>query len=235
MERKNNAIIQVGFFRKKKRFFEFTFSEIAAEAQYIALHYFGIKKLQRFDVGRNAHHLNRQWVLEMTGYTSYKKENHFLPLYEHTLELCRLSSDPVSLFRELLTILEHKKISLAGYTTLQERVISAGFSAEQKRIAKLLNKYMAITDREMLLDLIDQPETGFYVVTCFKHQPKNFSATAIRREVAWHKKNLPFYQLARRIVPQFEISRNAVDYYAGLVEHYTVRSMNRTHIDKSCL
>lgn len=235
MERKVDAIIQLGFFRKKKRFFEFTFSEVAAEARFIAVHYFGIKRLQSFDVGRNAHNQNRQWVLKMTGYTLYKREKHFQLLYDRALELCRLSSDPITLFRELLESLGRNRISLPGYTTLQERVISAALSSEQQRIAKLLHKHMSIADKEMLISLIDQPETGFYAVTWLKHQPKNFSATAIRREVAWHEKYLSLYQLAKRIVPQLGISRNAADYYAGLVEHFSVQAINRTNADRACL
>lgn len=235
MERKIDAIIQLGFFRKKKRFFEFNFSEVAAEARYITELYFDVNKLQRIDVGRNAHNQNRQWVLEMTGYALYKKEYHFQMLYDRALELCRISSDPLALFRELLTFLDHNKISLPGYTTLQERVISAALSTEQKRIAKLLNKYLSITDRKMLLSLIDQPETGFYAVTWLKQQPKNFSATAIRREAAWHEQYQPLYQMAKRVVSQLGISRNGVDYYAGLVEHFSVRSMNRTNVDRTCL
>lgn len=235
MERKIDAILQLGFFKKKKRFFEFTFSEVATEARYIAELYFGKNKLQRTDVGRNARNKNRQWVLEMTGYALYKKEKHFQVLYDRALELCRLSSDPVMLFRELLVFLDRNKISLPGYTTLQERIISVALAAEQQRIANLLSKYLSFTDREMLLGLIEKPETGFYAITWLKQQPKNFSPTAIRREAAWYKQYQSLYQMAKRVVPQLGISRNATDYYAGLVEHFSVRSMTRTHADRTCL
>lgn len=235
IERKVDAIIQLGFFRKKKRFFEFNFSDVAAEARYIAEIYFGVNKLQRIDVGRTVHNQNRQWILEMTGYTLYKKEQHFQMLYDRALELCRLSSDPVTLFRQLLEFLDRNKISLPGYTTLQERVISAVLSSEQQRLAKLLHKHMSATDREMLISLIKQPETGFYAVTSLKHQPKNFSATAIRREVSWYENYQPLYQIAKHVVSKLGISRNAVDYYAGLVEHFSVHSMNRTNTNKTCL
>lgn len=235
MERKVDAIIQLGFFRKKKRFYEFTFSEVAAESKYIVRLYFGATKLQRIVVGRNAHNQNRQWVLEMTGYELYKSEKHFHLLHDRALELCRLSSDPIILFRELLVFLDRNKISLPSYTTLQERIISTALSTEQQRIAKLLNKYLSASNREMLISLIDQPESGFYAVTCLKQQPKNFTATAIRREAAWHEQYQPLYQMAKCVVPQLDISRNAVDYYAGLVEHFSVRSMNRTNRDRTCL
>ena len=63
MERKIDAIIQLGFFRKKKRFFDFTLSDVAEETRYVADLYFGETRIQWADVGRNAHSLNRQWVL----------------------------------------------------------------------------------------------------------------------------------------------------------------------------
>jgi TnpA family transposase len=234
MERKIDAIIQLGFFRKKKRFFDFTFADVTAEVGYIVALYFDKGKSLRTEIGRNAHNQNRQWVLEMTGYTSYRKGKHLQPLLDKALELCRISSDPILIFRELLGFLSRGKISLPGYTTLQIRVIARALSLEQQRVAGLLQKQMSDSDREVLLSLLNQPETGFYAVTWLKQQPKNFSATAIRREVAWHEKYLLIYSMAKRIIPLLGISRNAVNYYAGLVEHFNVTSMNRANPDKTC-
>jgi hypothetical protein len=53
----------------------------------------------------------------------------------------------------------------------------------------------------------------------------NFRLTAIRKEFAQHRQYKPLYEIAVSILPSLGISKNAISYYASLVEHYTVRGV----------
>ena len=148
-------------------------------------------------------------------------------------KLCRLSVNPVFIFRELLAEITNKKITRPGYSTLQ-KIVSAALVSEQKRISQIFKEQISAQERQQLFNLLNQEE-NFYAVTLLKQQPKNFKPTAIRQEIEYYAQYQHLYLIAKRLLQSLDISKNGVAYYASLVEHYTVQSLGRIHADQTCL
>ena len=132
-------------------------------------------------LGREAKLRNQQWVLITTGYTLFNQARHAPLLLTKAEKLCRLSVNPVFIFRELLIEIAQHKITRPGYSTFQ-KIISSSLASEQKRINLIFKDHLSAQDQNQLFNLLDREE-HFYAITLLKHQPKNFKPTAIRQEI----------------------------------------------------
>lgn len=230
---KMDAIIRLGYFKKKQQFFSFDLNEVPEDVNHIVPRYFEPAILDKNTIGRAAKLNNQQWVLRIMKYTLFNQAQHGPILLNKAEKLCRLSVNPVFIFQELLTEVTQQKITRPGYSTLQ-KIISCALVSEQERISQIFKENLSTVDRTQLFNLLDQEE-NFYVITLLKQQPKNFKPTAIRQEIDYYERYKHSYQIAKRLLPILEISKNGVAYYASLVEHYTVQSLNRIHADQTCL
>lgn len=230
---KVNAIIQLGYFKRKQQFFRFDLHEVPNDVDYVIGRYFTPTALDKYTLGRAAKLNNQQWVLRTTEYTLFSQEQHASILLKKAEKLCRLSVNPVFIFRELLAELTQKKITRPGYSTLQ-KLISSVLLSEQGRISQIFKDHLSVQERTQLFSLLDYKE-NFYAVTLLKQQPKNFKPTAIRQEISYYEQYQHVYHIAKHLLPMLEISKNGIEYYASLVEHYTVQSLSRIHADQTCL
>lgn len=230
---KVDAIIRLGYFKRKQQFFQFNLHEIPDDVNHVVERYFAPAVLDKNTLGRAAKLSNQQWVLRMTGYKLFSQAQHFSLLINKAEKLCHLSVNPVFILQELLTEMTRQKITRPGYSTFQ-KIISCALVSEQKRISQIFKEHLSTQERTQLLRLLDQEE-NFYAVTLLKQQPKNFKPTAIRQEITYYERYQHLYQISKRLLPLLEISKNGVIYYASLVEHYTVQSLNRINADQTCL
>jgi len=213
-------IIQIGYFKSKHQFFRFTLDEVSDDVSYVMNRYYPDRVLVKSKLGREARRLNQHTILKKLGFFLFNAHTHIPFLLEKTQSLCRVSNDPLFLFRGLFDFLKANKITLPGYTTFQERIISIALHRENHRLYSGLSLNMSLLERERLLTLLDESEQ-FYTITCFKKHPKNFKLTAIQKEVENFEKLLPFYQVASHILPLLDLSKTAIHYYSSLVDHYT--------------
>ncbi|MBF0298692.1 MAG: Tn3 family transposase [Oligoflexia bacterium] len=230
---KVDAIIRLGYFKQKQQFFQFDLQEVKQDVDYLLKKYFSPSTLDKSMVARKTKIKNQQWVLSITGYKLFKQSHHIPVLLKKAEKICRISIDPLFIFRELLTMVTQLKITLPGYSTFQT-VISRALLSEQKRIGKLIEKQLSHEERVQLFKLLKKEE-DFYAVTLLKHQPKNFKPTAIRQEISYYEQYHPLYQVAERILPLLEISKKGIEYYADLIEHYAVHSLLRANSNQACL
>jgi hypothetical protein len=68
---------------------------------------------------------------------------------------------------------------------------------------------------------------GLYAITQLKHDPKDFSASEIKREIQCGNQLRPLYMLAQRVLPALQISYESIKYYASLVSYYSVYKLKR--------
>ncbi len=62
-------------------------------------------------------------------------------IQESISEIVSIDNDPVFIFKEIVCYLQKNRIVLPGYTILQE-MIGKAITAEEKRLASLLNKFI---------------------------------------------------------------------------------------------
>ena len=230
--RKVDLILQLGYFKYNYHFFGFTFASSQEDTNYVMSRYFQGIPLIKSALGREAKRLNQFLVLKELGFTLFNKENHIPLLLEKAKTLSRISNDPVFLFRGIFEFLKINQITIPGYTTFQEHIISVAISQENERLYSCLD--LLLSERVLLLSLLDESES-FYAITCLKKNPKNFKLAAIKEEVNHYGYLLPLYQMACRILPRLNLSKTAINYYASLVELYTVQSLNRINEKQTCL
>lgn len=63
---------------------------------------------------------------------------------------------------------------------------------------------------------------GLYEITQLKHEPKDFSASEIKREMERGKQIQTLYQLAQKLLPELGVSNESIKYNASLVDYYSV-------------
>ena len=230
---KVDAIIRLGYFKQKQQFFSFDLQETTGDVNHVIERYFSPAALDKSAIGRAAKLSNQQWVLRMTSYKLFNQNQHTSILLARAEKLCRLSINPAFIFRELLAELSQKKITRPGYSTFQ-KIISNALMSEQKRVSQIFKEHLLEFERTKLLGLLSQEE-NFYAVTLLKQQPRNFKPTAIRQEIEYYERYQPLHQIAKRLLPELQISKNGIEYYANLVEHHTVWSLNHINQDQTCL
>ncbi|MBF0363840.1 MAG: DUF4158 domain-containing protein [Oligoflexia bacterium] len=230
---KVDAIIRLGYFRQKQQFFQFDLSEVNDDVKHILERYFLPAVLDKKAIAREVKLSNQQWVLQITGYKFFDQNQHLPELINKAKKLCQLSTDPVFIFRELLTSVNHLKITRPGYSAFQ-KIISHALMSEQQRVSKTLKEHLSSEEKWQLFKLLER-EDNFYAITSLKQQPKNFKPTAIRQEIRYYEQYNPLYKISKRVLPLLEISKIGIEYYASLVEHYTVRALSRTNPDQASL
>lgn len=230
---KVDTILQLGFFKLKNQFFTFEFHDVKPDADYILDRYFDNQLLDKIKVGREVKNKNQQWILKLLGYQNFRMKLHGDSFLKKAGESARLSNDPIFIFRELFEFINQEKMTIPGYTTLQN-IVSNALSMEQKRIGQLLEQHLKPREEKKLFNLFKQDES-FYAVTALKKQPKNFKQGEIHREIEHYQNIQSLYRVAKRILPKLEISKNSIAYYANLVEHYTVYGLSHLKKDKTCV
>jgi len=229
-----DLIIQLGYFKAKHQFFNFTLADVTEDAAYVLNRFYSGEKLHSKIVSRTQRYRNQQAILQFMKMTLFNPADHIPLLLEKSQSLCRISNDPLFLFRGLFDFLKNNKITIPGYTTFQEKIISRALIHESERLYSAISSDMQPKERALLLSLLDGSEP-FYAITCLKKHPKNFRLRAVKKEVSNFEQLLLLYQIAARILPMLNLSKTALDYYASLVEHYTVQGLSRLNADQSCL
>ncbi|MBF0300571.1 MAG: DUF4158 domain-containing protein [Oligoflexia bacterium] len=218
---KVDAIIRLGYFKKKQQFFQFDLNEVEDDVKHILDRYFTPATLDKSTTGIKAKINNQKWVLRMVGYKSFNQSKYIPILLNKAKKLCHLSTDPIFIFRELLAIVAPLKIIRPGYSTFQ-KIISHALMSEQKRISKILQEHLSSQERSQLFKLLSQEE-NIYTITLLKQQPKNFKSTAIRQEIEYYEQYHKLHQIAKRLLPLLEVSKKGVEYYASLVLTFLVK------------
>ena len=66
-----------------------------------------------------------------------------------------------------------------------------------------------------------------HAITLLKREPKDFSASEIKREISRGDQIAELYRLAEKLLPALNISNESVKYYASLVAYYSVFRLKR--------
>ena len=103
---------------------------------------------------------------------------------------------PIYIFRELKHYLEEHRIVAPPYSFMQNTV-GAAITLEQNRLGKIVRDELQPSAVEALTRLLDDSE-GLYEITLLKREPKDFSASEIKREISRGEQIAELYRLARR-------------------------------------
>ena len=136
-----------------------------------------------------------------------------------------MSTQPVFILREALQHLTQQRLVAPGYRFLQE-MVGRVVAGERKRLTHLLGQALTPVVAQQCDALLEAGERLDRIST-LKHEPKDFSYTELRREVARRQFFQPLYAFAQTFLLTTGLSNESVKYYASLVQFYTVYKLQR--------
>ena len=213
------AILQLGYFRARHRFFIFSFSTVSADVQYIQAQYFPTFELTDYEPAKNTRVKHQKIVLALCNY-QYCDDTARRALLIKAQQAAKVCSKPIYIFRELLRHLEAERLVPPGYSSLQD-VVGQAIDAEQERLVLRVKQQLSQTDTAALNQLIENAP-GLYEITQLKREPRSFSLSEIKREISRCEQIQRLYKLTKTLLPALEISTESIKYYASLVNYYSV-------------
>jgi hypothetical protein len=226
-------VLQLGYFKARHRFFVFDFSEVKEDLRYVLLLHFQHKAIvDSRAIDKNTRFKQQHLILKLCRYRSDGEEER-RQLQEKACQSATVCGKPVFIFQELMRFLEEERIVTPGYTALQD-MVGGALTFEQNRLADIVRRRLAHTDKASLRRLLDDSE-GLYEITKLKRDPRDFTYGEIKREIARGDQIRALYHLAGRLLPELTISNESVRYYASLVMYYTVYRLKRFDEDTAFL
>jgi len=217
-------LLQLGYFKSHQMFFVFTFADVAEDTKYIQTQHFPHAILANVAVTKVTRLRQQRLILGLFHYRSCDATQRHA-LVAKAQQAAMISVKPIYIFRELMHYLKEQRIVAPGYSLMQDTVGQA-LTHEQARLATVVSTALDLTAREALDRLLaDGP--GLYAITQLRHEPKDFSAQEIKREIQRGEHIRDLYRLAQRVLPQLAISNESIKYYASLVSYYSVYKLKR--------
>ncbi len=216
---KIHFIIQLGYFKSHHMFFVFNFQEVENDARYIRGRYFPDFQLDNLDITRVTRLKQQGLILKLFNYNSCDAEQRQTLLVK-AQQVAMVSVKPIYIFRKLMHYMTEQRIVVPAYTFMQD-TIGKALMHEQERLTTILSYYFSSSDFENLNRLFEK-SLGLYEITQLKREPKDFSATEIKREIQRGQQIYDLYKLAKKLLPELKISNESIKYYASLVAYYSV-------------
>ncbi len=218
-------ILQLGYFKAKQQFFNFSFEDVSDDVQFIFNAYYNEAESGRLSGGisRDYARIQRQAIMTLYGYRNWSSD-YVQSIESHIGELLRYHPKGHSAFRQLLTYFDHQKIVIPSYSTLQD-MFSDAFSAEEKRLNAII---MAIpTFEKDQLSLLLNRDDGITKLNIIRADQKDFQYTAVKAEVDKALRIVDLYTFATQFIPTLQLSKNAIRYYADIADQYAASRLRR--------
>jgi len=217
-------ILQLGYFKAKQQFFRIDFNEVIEDTRFILTTHFDRSDTRwKGSVSRDSIRAQKRDILALFDYRDWSTDLE--PQIGDKLgELIRCFPKGHSALRQLLFYLERQRTVIPSYRKLQD-LFSAAFSAEEARLKPLLQS-MPVYRREQLSELVEH-EDGLNQLNLLRADQKDFQYTAVRFEIEKAQKIEDLYQYVDQFLPSLGLSKNAIRYYADVVEQYAAFRLRR--------
>ena len=200
-------------------FFVFDLPAVEEDARYVQGQYFPDFQLDDLDLTKVTRLRQQGLILGLFRYRMCDAEQREA-LSAKARQAAIVSAKPIYIFRELMHFLAEQRIVAPGYSFMQDTVGQA-LTHEQERLTAILSQYLSASDVENLNRLVED-SPGLYEITQLKREPRDFSASEIKREIQRGDQIDDLYHLAQKLLPELKISNESIKYYASLVSYYSV-------------
>ncbi len=204
-------------------FFNFTFSDVTDDVKYVLDKYFPKNSRSISVIGRRTRFDNNTKILQLLDYVLCNEEIAKL-VFIKAVDVAKINADHRFILDALLSDLTNFRISIPGYSTFQ-KIISQALIEENERIQSVIRNNMtweAYRDINKLLSGNEQ----MYGITLLKKDAKGFNYQEGLKEIDKKLSSQSIFNFAKQIIPKLGISEQNVQYYASLVDYYTVDKLN---------
>ncbi|WP_341793717.1 MULTISPECIES: Tn3 family transposase [unclassified Rickettsia] len=225
--------LQIGYFKAKKIFFQLSWKKIISEdLQFILSHYFPGMTFTGMDITRYQYYNQRKEIANLFCYRLWSKEFMSM-LHKQAIQIIKRDTSPNFIAHALVIFLDNIKVVRPAYTTLQV-IVTKSLVEERRRISAIIDKELG-TEHKTQLDQLLIHEDNVSKLAGFKQDAKNFGFKMMLRERQKHNTLEPLYQIAIKLLPKLEISRQNIDNYVNLANHYTIRDLRELKYNQGYL
>jgi len=219
-------ILQLGYFKAKHLFFQFTLDEVEHDICWILAQHFNRQQREVIKVIDKKTRLKQQrLILKLHSYRSCgASERHQLEIKAN--QAAMVCSKPLYILREIINYLTVQQIVIPGYSFIQDAV-SKSLNDEQSRLINIIHSHLKSSEVEALKNLLSDSTVSLHVISQLKREPKDFGVKEIKYEIHRGEQLRFLYHLANQLLPKLGISNESVKYYASLVGYYSVNRLKR--------
>jgi hypothetical protein len=211
-----HLVLQLGYFKAKRRFFVLEPGQIEADVAYVMAQYFTSA--------------TESVVKPLTKPTRLEQQRLILQLFHYRIcgpsekealaakarRTAMLSTQPAFILRELLQHMEGERLVAPGYSTLQD-IVGQAVIFERRRITGLLDQAITPEITEALNSLLTAGEF-IYRISAVKQEARDFSYGEMKREVERRQMFQPLHDFAKTFLANSGLSVESGKYYALLVK-----------------
>lgn len=217
--------LELGYFKAKRQFFDFTPAQVTPDLRYLAQHFFSRLDVTQLVLPSSTTRTSvQQAILGLAKYRAWdtiaKDE-----LTRRMQRFAALSTQPLYILRESLQHLSQQRCVAPRYSTLQD-MIGGVIAAEMERLTQLLVQ-QASAKIVACLDAILLGSGQELSINAIKREPKNFGLKELRLEVQRRQFFHPLHEFANAFLTSAGLSQESGKYYASLVPYYTQYKLQR--------
>ena len=215
-------ILQLGYFKARKQFFNINLVKAASDIDYITKYYqlpIPIKT-----VSEDTHLKTRNLILQLL---EHDDSIHSITkaLNEKAKHLTTKTLKPKSIFKELYQYIENSQCIMPQYSTFQ-KIISTAIISEEIRLQNIIKLNLSKASIKILQQLLKTQEQ-YYALTLLKRDQKNFRYAEIQKVIGQKNQYNHLYQNAKIIIPKLKITQNMIEYYASLINYYSTNKLKK--------
>jgi len=231
------CLLQIGYFKAKQAFFQFTLEEVPPEdIAFLLQRYFPHQTLTMQPLTTKEYYTQRREIVALYGYRLWTDDD--LPtLRDKAILLARTDVTPTFLLAELMIFLVAQRIVRPGYSTLQS-IIRDALTAERDRLEQRVESALTDVTRAALQELLMRENT-LSDLAALKQDAKSFRYRQMGMECQKRLTLAPLYAIAKALLPSLDLSQLNIAYYASLANFYTIYDLRRfkpgqTHLYLLC-
>ena len=218
--------ICLAFFKSKQTLVDFKYQDVTAERQHVVNRYFPHHLSPRTLPNDHSKFRIENKVLVLCGYQRFTgeiKDKIKNDLYESAVNHPRQRQ----MCKELLNALVKHRVAIPGYTTLQD-MVSNVWKAENKRLIQSYLRYTTKDQRKMVLSLLTKTDHLHRIIS-IKQDMKGFNTHELWKELEKHILLKPLFNIAKIVLPQFNLPTATIAYYANLIQYYDGPGLKQLH------
>ena len=224
LETKIYLILLIGYFRAKPVIPKFALRQVKDDVDYVCKTYFPGKKPKYSSVGKSTRFKLVNKTLSIVGFHKFQKK-HQKELITRLKDVATICTYPHYMFDECLVFFGQRRISLAGYTSLQD-LISEVLAVERKRTEEILSTHMSDVTHQRLKDILST-KGALNNLSVYKGSAKDFSPKELEQEIKTHNTIKDVYYELKELIDKLGLSQGNLSYYASIVHHQSLYKIRR--------
>lgn len=217
-------VLQLGYFKAKYQFFNFTFEDARSDVDYILSNFFNKRELILSGrISRGYISDQKQAILQLFDYKDWSEEQKIF-IETHLGELLKYYPKVHDALRQLLVYIESQRIVAPSYRSLQDMFTQA-YANENNRLSQKI--LLIPAPKQTQLSALIQRNDGITKLNVIRADQKDFQYTACKEEVEKAFEIIELYEFSKQFIPTLALSKNAVRYYADLAEQYAASRLRR--------